>query len=62
VASIAAGTAVTVGWDWLTPHLPARVGALEAILPALVASLLGLVVVSLATKRPTEEHLRPFEG
>jgi SSS family solute:Na+ symporter/sodium/proline symporter len=62
VASIAAGTAMTVGWDWLTPHLPARVGALEAILPALVASLLGLVVVSLLTKRPSEEHLRPFEG
>ena len=62
VASIAAGTAVTVGWDWLTPHLPVRVGALEAILPALVASLLGLVVVSLLTKRPSEEHLRPFEG
>ena len=62
VASIAAGTAMTVGWDWLTPHLPVRVGALEAILPALVASLLGLVVVSLLTKRPSEEHLRPFEG
>ncbi len=62
VASIAAGTVVTVGWEWLTPHLPAVVAARDAILPALVASLLGLVVVSLLTKAPNEAHLRPFEG
>ena len=62
VASIAAGTVVTVGWDWLTPHLPAVVAARDAILPALVASLLCLFVVSLLTKPPTEAHLRPFEG
>jgi SSS family solute:Na+ symporter/sodium/proline symporter len=62
VASIAAGTVVTVGWDWLTPHLPAVIGARDAILPALIASLLCLLVVSLATKPPSESHLRPFEG
>ena len=62
VASIAAGTVVTVGWDWLTPHLPAVVAARDAIFPALVASLLCLFVVSLLTKPPTEAHLRPFEG
>jgi SSS family solute:Na+ symporter/sodium/proline symporter len=62
VASIAAGTVVTVGWDLLTPHLPAVIAARDAILPALVASLLCLVVVSLLTKRPTEAHLQPFEG
>jgi SSS family solute:Na+ symporter/sodium/proline symporter len=62
VASIAAGTVVTVGWDTLTPHLPAVVAARDAILPALLASLLGLFVVSLLTPKPTEEHLRPFEG
>ena len=62
VASIAAGTVVTVGWDSLTPHLPAVIGARDAILPALIASLLCLVIVSLATKPPSESQLRPFEG
>jgi SSS family solute:Na+ symporter len=62
VASIAAGTAVTVGWDWLTPHLPAVIAARDAILPALIASLLCLFVVSLATKPPSESQLMPFEG
>jgi SSS family solute:Na+ symporter len=62
VASIAAGTVVTVGWDWLTPHLPVGIGARDAILPALLASLLCLFVVSVATRPPTESHLKPFEG
>ena len=61
VASIAAGTAVTVGWDWLTPHLPAAIGARDAILPALLASLLCLFAVSLLTRPPSEAHLKPFE-
>jgi SSS family solute:Na+ symporter len=60
VASIAAGTVVTVGWDWLTPHLPPVIGARDAILPALVASLLCLFVVSLATTAPSAEQLAPF--
>jgi SSS family solute:Na+ symporter/sodium/proline symporter len=50
-----------VSWDWVTPHLPAGIAALDAILPALIASLLCLFVVSLATKPPSESHLRPFE-
>ena len=53
---------MTVGWDWMTPHLPAVIAARDAILPALVASLLCLFIVSLATKPPSESHLRPFEG
>ena len=62
VASIAAGTVVTVGWDLLTPHLPPILAARDAILPALVASLICLVVVSLCTEPPNEAHLRPFEA
>jgi SSS family solute:Na+ symporter/sodium/proline symporter len=62
VASIAAGTVVTVGWDSLGPHLPAVVAARDAILPALLASVVSLVVVSLLTKSPNEAHLKPFEG
>ena len=61
VASIAAGTAITVSWDWVTPHLPAGIAALDAILPALIASLVCLFAVSLATAPPSESHLRPFE-
>jgi solute:Na+ symporter, SSS family len=60
VASIAAGTVVTVGWDSLTPHLPAVIGDRDAILPALLASLVGLFAVSLATKKPSTDQLAPF--
>jgi SSS family solute:Na+ symporter len=60
VASIAAGTVVTVGWDHVTKYLPTVLGERDAILPALLASLLCLFVVSLLTPRPTEEQLRPF--
>ena len=62
VASIAAGTVVTVAWDSLTPHLPPAIGARDAILPALVVSLICLFAVSLATKPPSEEQLAPFAG
>jgi SSS family solute:Na+ symporter len=62
VASIAAGTAVTIGWDALSPHLPAAIGAQDAILPALLASLLCLFAVSLATSPPSAGQLAPFAG
>jgi SSS family solute:Na+ symporter len=62
VASIAAGTAVTVGWKYATPFLPKVLAERDAILPALLLSVLGLVLVSLATKAPSEAKLRPFEG
>ena len=60
VSSIAAGTAVTVGWQYLAPHLPSVLAERDAILPALLASLLGLFVVSLATKPPSAKQLAPF--
>jgi SSS family solute:Na+ symporter len=60
VASIAAGTAVTVCWDRVTPHLPPVLAARDAILPALVASLLCLFIVSLTTRPPTPAQLAPF--
>lgn len=63
VTSIAAGTAVTVLWDkpFVSQHLPAALAARDAILPALIVSLLCLSVVSLVTTRPSERQLRPFE-
>jgi SSS family solute:Na+ symporter/sodium/proline symporter len=60
VASIAAGTVVTVGWKYATPYLPQAIGERDAILPALLASLLCLLVVSLLTKPPSAEKLAPF--
>ena len=53
VASIAAGTVVTVGWQYLAPRLPPALAERDAILPALVLSLAALVTVSLTTtQRP----------
>jgi solute:Na+ symporter, SSS family len=51
---------VTVGWEYVTPHLPAMIGERDAILPALLASLLCLFVVSLLTAPPSAEKLAPF--
>ena len=61
VASIAAGTAVTVGWQYLAPHLPGTLAQRDAILPALIASVLALTVVSLLTPAPDPDHLRRLE-
>jgi SSS family solute:Na+ symporter/sodium/proline symporter len=62
VTSIAAGTLVTVLWDkpFVSQHLPAALAARDAILPALVVSVLCLGVVSMLTPRPSEARLRPF--
>jgi SSS family solute:Na+ symporter len=62
VTSIALGTVVTVGWDtdFVRHALPKVIAERDAILPALLASLLALFVVSLVTARPSEAQLRPF--
>ena len=62
VASIAAGTFVTVFWDFsfVHTHLPGVVADRDAIFPALVASLVCLGVVSVLTEKPSEAQLAPF--
>ncbi len=62
VASIAAGTVVTVFWDTAAVHrlFPTYIAERDAILPALLASLLCLFLVSLVTPKPTEKQLTPF--
>jgi SSS family solute:Na+ symporter len=67
VASIFTGTVVTVTWDaafWHTAfphtHFPAFLADRDAIFPALLASLLCLIVVSLLTPPPTASHLLAF--
>ena len=62
VASIFTGTFVTVFWDSAIVHryLPTVIAQRDAIFPALLASLLCLLLVSLATPPPTPKQLNPF--
>lgn len=57
VSSIAAGMSVTIAWEVLSQPFE-----LPTVYPALGASLLCLIVVSLVTKRPAEHKWRPFFG
>jgi SSS family solute:Na+ symporter/sodium/proline symporter len=62
VTSIALGTVVTVGWDspFVAKVLPPVIAQRDAILPALLISLLALFVVSLVTPKPSAAQLAPF--
>jgi Na+/proline symporter len=66
VSAIAAGTLVTVFWNWdvgfLHRHLPTGVVGLDAIFPALAAAVFCLVMVSWITKPPSPEHIAQFHG
>ena len=64
VASIGIGTVVTVFWDsaFIHDHLPRIVSERDAIFPALIASLLCLLVVSLATKPPSAGKAETISG
>jgi solute:Na+ symporter, SSS family len=53
VSSIFLGTIVTIAWQWSGSEL-------DAIYPALGASVAGLVVVSLLTPPPAPEKVKPF--
>ncbi len=60
VTSIAAGTVVTVFWDLGKNLLPPAWAARDAIFPALLASLIALIAVSLLTPPPRPEQWQPF--
>jgi solute:Na+ symporter, SSS family len=62
VTSIAAGAIITIFWDtpFIHHNVPAILSDRDAIFPALIASLLCLVAVSLVTAPPTEKQLQPF--
>lgn len=62
VASIAAGTALTVLWSTVSGFLPQWMGERDAILPALLVSVAALISVSLLTTRPDAAHLASLEG
>ena len=55
ISSIILGTVITVGWNLM------EIQWLDAVYPALGASLLALIVVSLATAPPSRANLEPFE-
>lgn len=57
VSSIAAGTVITVLWDTVKGHLPPVLGERDPIMPALLVSVVALVVVSLLTPKPDLAHL-----
>ena len=66
IASILLGTVITVGWelgqqygpDWLRQ----QIGNIDAVYPALVASVLSLVVISLLTPPPSTAKLMQLEN
>lgn len=61
VASLALGTAVTIFWNYGgKAFLPAAWVERDAIFPALVVSVLALVVVSWLTPAPPREKWEPF--
>ncbi|GAA3748608.1 sodium:solute symporter family protein [Terriglobus aquaticus] len=59
VASIAVGTLVTITWDMSWKNvLPRAVAERDAIVPALLCSLVALVIVSLLTPPPSPAQLQ----
>ncbi len=60
VACLLSGTVITVAWDTLRIHLPKVIGERDAIFPALIVSVLALVVVSLLTPPPSRKQIAMF--
>jgi len=60
VACLLSGTVITVAWDMLRTQLPKVIGERDAIFPALLVSVLALVVVSLLTPRPSRKQIAMF--
>jgi SSS family solute:Na+ symporter/sodium/proline symporter len=66
VTSILLGTVVTVGWQMLQQHGPdvvqKQIGGIDAVYPALAASLLSLIFVSVFTPAPSPVQLAKLES
>ncbi len=65
ITSILLGTIITVGWELMQQKGPAQIrvaiGGIDAVYPALAASLLSLIVVSLLTRAPSHAALKELE-
>ena len=59
VTSIALGTVVTIFWNEGAALLPQALAERDAIFPALIVSVLSLVVVTALTPAPRKEQLAP---
>jgi solute:Na+ symporter, SSS family len=59
ITSIALGTVITIAWKLLQQHgspgLKAGIGDVDAVFPALLASVLALIIVSLFSEPPGRE-------
>ena len=66
VTSILLGTVITVAWEILQQHGAAaikdRIGDIDAVYPALIASVLSLIAVSLLTPRPSSAQLGDLDN
>jgi Na+/proline symporter len=60
VGCLLSGTVITVAWDSLRTHLPKVIGERDAIFPALIVSVLALVVISLLTAPPSRKQVAMF--
>jgi SSS family solute:Na+ symporter/sodium/proline symporter len=60
VASIASGMILTLGWEIYGKTAGGYPGGMPAVYPAFAASVLALVVVSLATPAPSARELAPL--
>jgi Na+/proline symporter len=59
ISSIVLGTVITVGWNLAQAQWGFQKD-IDAVYPALAASVVSLIAVSLATPRPSDDKLRPF--
>ncbi len=61
ITSILLGTVVTVAWEIAQQHGPAglekQIGGVDAVYPALISSVLSLILVSLFTPPPSPAQL-----
>jgi Na+/proline symporter len=66
IASIVLGTGVTVCWELLQQYgsngIQAAIGAIDAVYPALIASVSSLIFVSLLTPPPSPSTLAKFDS
>ncbi len=66
ITSILLGTVVTIGWELTQQHgsagIQARIGPIDAVYPALLASVASLIVVSLLTPAPSPVKLAKLES
>lgn len=66
ISSIVLGTVVTIGWQLLQNYgstsVRAAIGGVDGVYPALVASLISLIVVSLLTPPPSSQQLSALEN